>query len=474
MTQYKENSEKGKSPKELLYVYIYDYKMFKCIGFSLCPRYDIIFGKDSSTIIIKEKEHFVDLFKDYGLNIKIICGENAVGKTTLLKLIEERAACGQEDVFFLFKDADGKLFVRGEVGKPHLLETIDINFCGTIHKLSKADESLCNSMGSAGVSTEYQIHFDAGHGLLPNEMFEKNVVPFYVKNKSLFDDLAGAEKANAFFTHFMVNLCQKQELKGEIETFRSKLQSDIFTEKQDIAHFPAVEKELQDAAQDFPLNIRNDLYTFTGIRKVNDVYVSFENFSEGERQFAQCKYAIYYAIEGIQEKTNTSMNVTWLCVDEPETSLHPEWARSFLYAYIEAFKQVRKYIGKDCNRRYSVFFSTHSPFLLSDVTKDYVIYLKRENELTVYQHEQDTFAGNIGEMFSTNFFMTKTIGEFASRRIQKLIENIRKGAVSAEDRLLVEAVGDTLLRKLLQEMIRAESFTHDSKEGKKEDETNRD
>lgn len=123
---------------------------------------------------------------------------------------------------------------------------------------------------------------------------------------------------------------------------------------------------------------------------------------------------------------------------------------------------VKKILRKQndfVDRKISFVISTHSPFILSDVTNDNIIYLERQEDGTTKQVQKDknVFAGNIGELFTANFFMNETIGEFASEKIRGVIRKLQPGETILSTNLvgckqMIGLVGDDLLRKLLCDM----------------------
>ena len=74
--------------------------------------------------------------------------------------------------------------------------------------------------------------------------------------------------------------------------------------------------------------------------------------------------------------------------------------------------------------RFNVIIVTHSPFVLSDIPKSRILYLK--DGTSDYEEKINSFAGNFGEMLYDSFFLKSTMGEFAERKIKRLI-NIRNG-----------------------------------------------
>ena len=93
---------------ELMYIYIDSYKVFHKIGFCLHPAYETIETiKDNQlTVTFSEKKDFVDLFEEQKINVKIICGKNGCGKTSLAQVIRKET----EGCVYVFKDSRRNLY----------------------------------------------------------------------------------------------------------------------------------------------------------------------------------------------------------------------------------------------------------------------------------------------------------------------------------------------------------------------------
>ncbi|MDD4505662.1 MAG: AAA family ATPase [Sulfurospirillaceae bacterium] len=133
----------------------------------------------------------------------------------------------------------------------------------------------------------------------------------------------------------------------------------------------------------------------------------FSDLSSGEKGLLKIIGNLDYLISHSNSKT------ILLFLDEIETYLHPEWQRKFLYYIIPIFERLS-------NKKIYCFFATHSPFLLSDIPKENVIFL--ENGKQVYPNIE-TFGANIHTLLSHGFFMKEGLmGEFAKDKIQSIIK----------------------------------------------------
>lgn len=106
--------------------------------------------------------------------------------------------------------------------------------------------------------------------------------------------------------------------------------------------------------------------------------------------------------------------------DEIELYFHPEYQRKFVFELLDKIDKIRSYCKKI--KGINILFCTHSPFILSDIPKQNVLFLgegKIENK--------NTFAGNISMMLSSSFFMKESlIGEFAKNKIEQLLEKLNQ------------------------------------------------
>ena len=70
---------------ELVSLFVKDYKNLKNIFINLNPKYETIFSQDTKELQINSVDYFPT--KEEYSNIKLICGENGVGKSSILELI---------------------------------------------------------------------------------------------------------------------------------------------------------------------------------------------------------------------------------------------------------------------------------------------------------------------------------------------------------------------------------------------------
>ena len=86
--------------------------------------------------------------------------------------------------------------------------------------------------------------------------------------------------------------------------------------------------------------------------------IEYSNLSTGELQFLDRFSSLYKTIKSI---SNQDVKSVILCLDEPEGSFHPEWARKYI-SYLVKFLNI---INESKEIKYQIIIATHSPFFIT-------------------------------------------------------------------------------------------------------------
>ena len=145
-------------------------------------------------------------------------------------------------------------------------------------------------------------------------------------------------------------------------------------------------------------------------------------------------------------------------IDEVEVYLHPEWQKKFIF-YLITFIQE---FGLD-NFYSQLILATHSPFIISDLPKENIIFLdKDENGKCIVvdglNEKKETFGANIHTLLSDSFFMEDgLIGEFAKSKIDDVIKylNNEESKIKNDDEAqrIINIIGEPIIKKELQRML---------------------
>ena len=144
-----------------------------------------------------------------------------------------------------------------------------------------------------------------------------------------------------------------------------------------------------------------------------------------------------------------------LLVDELESGMHLEWSRRLIKILINNLSEILEDEGK--GRRIQLIFTTHSPYMLSDIKPGNVIMLEKNQETGYSEGKvlQNTFAKNIQEIMKDNL-IDNIYGDFALAKINSMIERLNgeEEQEGNEEELLKEIhlISEPILRNKLLDM----------------------
>ena len=144
-----------------------------------------------------------------------------------------------------------------------------------------------------------------------------------------------------------------------------------------------------------------------------------------------------------------------LLVDELESGMHLEWSRRLIKILINNLSEILEDEGK--GREIQLIFTTHSPYMLSDIKPGNVIMIEKNQETGRSEGKvlQNTFAKNIQEIMKENL-IDNIYGDFALAKINSMIERLNgeEEQEGNEEELLKEIhlISEPILRNKLLEM----------------------
>lgn len=189
----------------------------------------------------------------------------------------------------------------------------------------------------------------------------------------------------------------------------------------------------------------------------------YPNLSTGQENFL-FQLANYYDLKNIIS-SNKKLNKNLLVfIDEGENTFHPNWQKKYINDLIYFFNN--NFIKTGDVTRIQFFFATHSPFILSDIPKQNVIFVQSGKPVSAFKMK-DTFGANIHTLLSDGFFMQDGLmGEFAKNKINSLYEFLvnkyrdndknSNEYAQLDSQNIIDLIGEPILKKELQ-------FLHDKK-----------
>ena len=150
--------------------------------------------------------------------------------------------------------------------------------------------------------------------------------------------------------------------------------------------------------------------------------VSLADMSSGERQMLFVLSTYIYHVLNLksiaQDISRVSYRNFFLILDEVEICFHPDYQRQFIGRLIKAIVDL----GLNKEYSFNILLATHSPFILSDIHKQNILYL-REGKDVSEKIEVNPFCANVNDILDQSFFMENGFsGEFATGKVQDLIK----------------------------------------------------
>ncbi len=230
------------------------------------------------------------------------------------------------------------------------------------------------------------------------------------------------------------NIYQKNNFQEKVNYILNNTYDDVFNN--DIPYIKKDFRFIENSQVSYISNSKYLLYenielikslpNWIDIILFNNKGVSFISLSNGEKFTIRFIYNLIFFLNKIKKEDCDFINIL---LDEIDIGLHPQWQKKFFNAVINVLKNYTKYLN--------IIFSTHSPFLLSDIPKQNIIFLdtykKEDREVKkgeqkvgnckVLSHDKvlskkQTFGANIHTLLSDSFFMEDGLmGEFAKGKI---------------------------------------------------------
>ncbi|MDX4061350.1 AAA family ATPase [Aliarcobacter skirrowii] len=175
----------------------------------------------------------------------------------------------------------------------------------------------------------------------------------------------------------------------------------------------------------------------------------FNGLSFGEQQLLKVLNIIYFL-------ANTKdIEKLLIFLDEIDIGFHPEWQKKVIKYILQLTKIMN-------NKEFHLLVSAHSPFILSDIPNQNIIFLNKNEEGNCKNVTNETtigtFGANIHTLLSHGFFMKDGLmGEFAKDKIDLAIKYLNQ-KILTEDELnycdnIISIIGEPIIKRELQRML---------------------
>jgi AAA15 family ATPase/GTPase len=153
--------------------------------------------------------------------------------------------------------------------------------------------------------------------------------------------------------------------------------------------------------------------------------IKLSSLSSGERQFIYTVSTIVYHTKNllsVQQSSRIRYRNINLVLDEVEICFHPEYQRKFVGQLIELFRRLN--LTRNCS--FNIIIVTHSPFILSDIPKNNILYMA-DGEQVREEGLINPFAANLNDILYQSFFLEGGfIGEHAKDTINQAVNTMER------------------------------------------------
>ena len=507
---------------ELVYLWVEKYKNIEKQGFNFSPRFECKYENNELTICDKKKKeckdnNYIENFFGENINVTAIVGKNGSGKSSVLEFCIDKYS-----KYILLYEIDNQLFINKSISVNNLIQKIDT--IDAYHLLEKTELITLNVNTKSqylNLTHDKKLKLDSNNVTLAM-LDSKNIkfTSFFKKIKTIFieekanvvDDIQSKTDPYSFYknnnyknNHEIERLLEflKANDTDENKKFNNILQLDMLssilreedsckalTEKlQEKAIKKLSVKEYNNLLQTIfnKYHVKNSLgeiikngfnlekfssidkeYKFHKItpeikEKIEKYHeylnlffcseegIFFDKLSSGEKIFLG-QFALLH-----QKILNSKKKNIILFFDEPKNAFHPQWQKSYIKEFVDSFS-----IYQDV--KIHLILTSHSPFLLSDIPKQNIIFLDKDEKgnckvVDGLKEKKQTFGANIHTLLSDSFFMKDSLmGEFAKKKIEDVVKFLQEDTTTTikshkEAKQIIDIIGEPVLQMRLKKML---------------------
>ena len=468
---------------ELIYLYIEDYKNIKNQGFNFSSKFTCKYDEVKKILQIDENNNHIENFFAENINITAIVGENGSGKSSVLEAILKIVEDEIYENFILVYFDDGLKYISNfefvaDIEKSedfkekrNIFAYINIehkHYAFRRYSIVEIDKIAVANILAVELGKIESSFIISSFMYIPNKIEIKLREPEQLINESInFFSLAKREKIKEIFEsiedryhqHLIICYGREKGIDVDIEILRNKEElktkiSSFVDEKYFHKYFLKLTNEkifdisgLTEKQKD--IYFRKDGYRhFFDFDMIDEKQRRFNNLSHGEQMLFGQLLNLYFFSQGNKDSLI-------FVFDEPEIALHPNWQKNYMKEVISLLKKLDK--------KYQFIVTSHSPFILSDIPKQNIIFLKDGKQVDAMEKKQ-TFGANIHTLLADGFFMDGGLmGEFAKSKIEEVIKYLNDKNLEIkskeEAQKIINIIGEPILKNQLQKMLDSKNLS---------------
>lgn len=163
--------------------------------------------------------------------------------------------------------------------------------------------------------------------------------------------------------------------------------------------------------------------------------IGFRNMSSGQLAIITQLSSIFEAVKKLRGGGTRKFLIL---IDEGDAFLHLEWQRKYISHLNRMLSALKEEYGLSTLQ---VVLATHSPLLATDIPKEFICRMEADNG----DETLSAFAAPLHELINQSFG-AKTVGEFASRKINEVVSNASQGIRSEIDDFIVSSIDNPIIK----------------------------
>ena len=188
---------------------------------------------------------------------------------------------------------------------------------------------------------------------------------------------------------------------------------------------------------------------------------TFTSMSSGERQLMYSLNSILYHIQNLESVNGDTFRISYkhinLVLDEVELYSHPEYQRTFIADLLDRLSWLDiTYPIESVN----ILLVTHSPFILSDIPKNNILYLKDGKAVEETKEFVNPLGANVNDILHQSFFLENGfMGKHIQNKIESLVNFLKSQQCENEEWNLgkvekfISLLGDEVIVKQLRVLL---------------------
>ena len=190
----------------------------------------------------------------------------------------------------------------------------------------------------------------------------------------------------------------------------------------------------------------------------------FDHLSSGEKQQIYTISSMVYQLHHLNSagKGKIQYRNANIIFDEVDLYFHPDYQKKMVDYVLRVVDKLKL----ENIRNINIMMATHSPFILSDIQKNNILYLENGNDVS-NKVAINPLGANISDVLSQSFFLKDGfIGDFIKTKLNRMVDDLSSKKYVQEGKLeqyekLIMNIGEPLLREHLSMMFIEKKYNMD-------------